>query len=1264
MRKKVLLLFCFLVLAISYGQSPIWQKTTESETRNLAKMERSSVPSRFELFSLNLSALKSQLSNAPLDSSNINSTLVISFPNPNGELSEYRIYEAPVMEEGLAVKFPGIKSYSGKNLRNPAETIRFSVTLFGLHVMSFSGESGTYFIDTYTKDLNNYIVYRKADVTPTTTLQCHVSDDPSETVEKIQNSNLYRASDSFFRTYRLAMACTIEYAAFHVTAAGLGGGTLAQKKAAVLSAMVVTMTRVNGVFEKDMALRMNLVANNDLVIFIDSDSFDNANSGTLINQSQTVIDANIGAANYDIGHTVSTGGGGLAQLFSPCTANKARGITGQGSPVGDPFDIDYVAHEMGHQWGANHTQNNACNRNAATAVEPGSASTIMGYAGICAPNVQSNSDAYFHTVSVSEMIAFVSGGTGGTCAVAVANGNSAPIVNAGIDYTIPRGTAFILKGTGSDANGDTLTYCWEQTNNQTSTQPPTQTATTGPNFRSLTPSLSPDRYMPPLASVVAGNLAPTWEVVPNVARTMNFALTARDNRTPNGGQTARDNMILTVASVGPFLVTSPNTAVSYAGNTTQTFTWDVAGTTANGINCANVDIYLSTNGGLTFPILLQLGTPNDGTQAINIPNLPGATNRIMIIGSNHIFYDVSNVNFTITAGTPETTAPTAPTLTASGTTQTTTVLSWSGATDNIAVTGYNIYQGATLIGTSVSSPFTVTGLTPGTTYTFTVRAKDADGNLSVPSNAVNVTTQAPDTTPPSPPTLTASGTTSTSTVLSWSGATDNIAVTGYNIYQGATQIGTTTTATTFTVTGLTPSTTYSFKVKAKDAANNLSSDSNIVNVTTAAPDVTPPSAPILTFTAKTANTVSLSWSGATDNVAVTGYDVYQGATLIGSTATTTFVASGLTASTTYSFTVRAKDAAGNISVPSNVLSVTTDAFNYCASQGNSVADELIGNVQLGTINNASTGGSGYTDFTSISTNLTLGSTNTITITPTWTSTVYPEGYGVFIDYNRDGDFVDVGETVWTLAATTSTPVSGTFTVPATATLGQTRMRVTLKYNGIPTPCETFSFGQVEDYTINLVSSTAIVNLNLFIEGYFDYAAVGGNIMNPVLANQTGSGFFANVEEIQVELHHPTTLGLVSSVTGTLYTDGTIQVGFEATTPGQYYIVVKGNNFIETWSATPQTMGAVPLFYDFTSAASQAFGSNMKEVRPGVWAFYSGDINQDGNIDNTDYSNWEVDANNFESGSFVTDLNGDGNVDNSDFSIWENNANNFIFVITP
>jgi photosystem II stability/assembly factor-like uncharacterized protein len=340
------------------------------------------------------------------------------------------------------------------------------------------------------------------------------------------------------------------------------------------------------------------------------------------------------------------------------------------------------------------------------------------------------------------------------------------------------------------------------------------------------------------------------------------------------------------------------------------------------------------------------------------------------------------------------------------------------------------------------------------------------------------------------------------------------------------------------------------------------------------------------------------------------------------------------------------------------------ALQYCTSQGNSVVDELIGNVQLGSINNSSTGGTGYTDFTSISTDLTVGSSNTITITPFWTGTIYNEAYAVFIDYNKDGDFDESNEIVWTLPATTNSPVSGTFSVPSTATLGTTRMRVSMKYNGIPTPCETFSYGQVEDYTINLVSSTAIVNLNLFLEGYFDDTNSGGNFMRSVRWNQTGTGDSSIVEEMQVELHHPSTFALVTSTPGILHTNGSMQASFSGIQSGLYYVVVKGANVVQTWSATPQTIGAVPLTYNFSSAASQAFSNNMKEVRPGVWAFYSGDINQDGNVDNSDYTIWETDSNNFAFGVFATDLNGDGNVDNSDYTFWETNANGFIFAITP
>ena len=245
-------------------------------------------------------------------------------------------------------------------------------------------------------------------------------------------------------------------------------------------------------------------------------------------------------------------------------------------------------------------------------------------------------------------------------------------------------------------------------------------------------------------------------------------------------------------------------------------------------------------------------------------------------------------------------------------------------------------------------------------------------------------------------------------------------------------------------------------------------------------DTIAPSAPAsLAASGTTASSTNLTWTASTDNVAVTGYNVYRGTTLVATVTTTSYVASGLTASTTYSFSVKAKDAANNLSASSNVVNVTTLAgstVTYCASTSNSTADEKIGRVVLGTINNPSTGTAGYENFTALSTNLTRGTANTITITPSWTSTVYSEGYAVWIDYNKNGLFTDAGELVYSKATSTATTATGSFTVPANATVGTTRMRVSMKYNGIPTSCETLSYGQVEDYSVNILTGTAISTL--------------------------------------------------------------------------------------------------------------------------------------------------------------------------------------------
>ena len=277
------LLFFVLVVGFSFSQNKMWTKTSLDKLVNLEKMERASVPKAYEIMKLDFDSFKSSLVGAPLDTDDILSNTIVSFPNPNGQFSRFRVYETPIMEADLAEKYPGIKSYAAVGVDNASNKLRFSVTLFGLHVMSTSGDEGTYYIDTYTKDLNHYIVYKRNEVEKVRTFACHFQDDQEQmaSLSKSFQENDIFATDGRFRQYRLAMACTIEYAAFHVNAAGLNSGTLTQKKAAVLSAMNVTMTRVNGIFERDMSLRMNVVSNNDLIIFINADNFSNNNASTL-----------------------------------------------------------------------------------------------------------------------------------------------------------------------------------------------------------------------------------------------------------------------------------------------------------------------------------------------------------------------------------------------------------------------------------------------------------------------------------------------------------------------------------------------------------------------------------------------------------------------------------------------------------------------------------------------------------------------------------------------------------------------------------------------------------------------------------------------------------------------------------------------------------------------------------------------------------------------------------------------------------------------
>lgn len=637
----ILLFFCFISVSV-VGQN-VWKKIPKTRSFVLSKLVfKESKPSNFELYATDLKSLGAKLINTPSRKAKSAANVVIKLPTPMG-IQRFLVKEASVFSKELAAKFPSIKSYVGIGLDDPTAMARFSKSAKGFHAMISSGNYPLYLIDPYTKDKRTSIAYFKKNGAKSD-FECLVSERKKALNNTTVSSTM---SDGKLRTYRLALIATGEYSQFHLT--GSAAATDADKKAVVLAAMNTTMTRVNGIFERDLGVTMEIVSNNTSLIFLDAatDNLTDSDGGVLIDESQVLCDTTIGTSNYDIGHAFSTGGGGLAGLGVVCVAGqKALGVTGSGSPVGDTFDIDYVAHEMGHQFGANHTQNNDCQRNISTSVEPGSASTIMGYAGICEPNVQMNSDAYFHAVSIAEMWDSVL--TTATCGVETETGNAAPVVNAGVDFVIPKATAFVLKGSATDADtGNSLTYNWEQIDTEITTMSPSLTSTEGPAFRSLPSSTSPNRYLPAITTVLSGYTASTWEVVSTVARVYNFSLTVRDN-VANGGATGRDDVKITAdVNSGPFKMTSQTSATTLSGNSTQTITWDVANTDGTSVNCTHVNILLSTDDGLTYPHVLLVNTPNDGTQDVTLTNTTTTKARIMIEAVDNIFYAVNTTTFSI-----------------------------------------------------------------------------------------------------------------------------------------------------------------------------------------------------------------------------------------------------------------------------------------------------------------------------------------------------------------------------------------------------------------------------------------------------------------------------------------------------------------------------------------------------------------------------------------------------------------------------------------
>ena len=702
-------------------------------------------PFIYKTYSLDDVGMKDILWSAPHESDvrPAQSNAVITVPSADGSFDQYKMVQYDMMEAPLAAQYPHIRTFHGVSVTDPHKRIRADYTDYGFRAV-ITAESGNSYVDHLQRgDKTHKVVYYKKDIENKNNWSCEFFEEEDEERHH-QEEGVDRVGDCVFRSYRLALATTAEYSIYH-------GATSSAQSSLVMSAVVTVLNRVNGVLEHDVTIRFILVSNTSSLFYYNTstDPYSNNDGLAMLTQNQTNCDNVIGSANYDMGHVFSTGGGGVANLGAICsTNNKAKGVTGLPDPIGDPFAIDYVAHEMGHQLGGRHTFSNnnsgSCsggNANAATAVEPGSGTTIMAYAGICSPyNVQNNSDAYYHAISLAEIKTKLQGVS---CHTVISFTNQAPVVSTLTNYSIPVSTPFILTASATDPEGDPITFCWEETDAATSTTAPTSTMSTAPVFRSFNPTATPHRYFPSLSTILAGNTSNTWEVIPSIGRTLNFRVTARDYHSIAGCTHERNMSVTTVVGIGPFTVTSQNTASSWTEGQTATVTWNVANTTNAPVSCANVNILLSYDGGLTYPVTLISNTANDGTEVVNVPLGTSTTARVMVKAANNVFFDVNNANITIVAN-PATfnvgLSPTQVSLCNTGQAQTVaSVTPVNGFNQNVTFSVLNLPPGA--IANFSTNPVAPNG---NTTLTISnLNAADGTYNVTVRGTSGSIIKDAP-----------------------------------------------------------------------------------------------------------------------------------------------------------------------------------------------------------------------------------------------------------------------------------------------------------------------------------------------------------------------------------------------------------------------------------------------------------------------------------------------------------------------------------------